>query len=292
MSYMNLSVEDFLAAINTANSTAFTAADVVIGTPQVVEGTWQGQVTTHNTALRLTAKAGGQYQGTKVLTFDRLKLNELTAAHIPGFRISAYNKDSVHDLIPMIAYWTGIHFTTDDLIDNPLTDNGDNTWTAILSAKPGSIGWIGNVSVIVKKGSAPINEMVQVTSLPGLNYPTPLDTDTYGQLYLYGYDFTSYFTQVQALAPGVINSTQADELVTMLKAVDISAGKALWTNTPGGTAWNLSGATVVSNGLNSVSLPTNPAYKYVLALQLDPAVLTPAGVMYLHYNDPFDPNAT
>ena len=292
MSYMNLSVDDFLAAINTANSTAFTPDDVVIGTPQVVEGTWQGQVTTHNTALRLTAKPGGQYQGTKVLTFDRLKLNELTAAHIPGFRISAYNKDSVHDLIPMIAYWTGIHFTTDDLIDNPLTDNGDNTWTAILSAKPGSVGWIGNVSVIVKKGSAPINEMVQVTSLPGLNYPTENVNDTFAQLYMYGYDFTSYFSQVQAMTPGVLTTEQADQLVTAFKAIDISAGKALWVNNPGDTQWNLAGATIISNGLNSGSLPTNPAYKYVMALQAAGSVLVPAGVMYLHYNDPFDPNAT
>lgn len=291
MSYMTKSVDDFLAALNAANSTAFTAADVVFGVPQVVEGTWQGQVTTHNTALRVTAKDGGAYQGTKVLTYDRLKLNDLIDANIPGFKVSAYTADTVYTLFPMIQYWTGIQFTTDDLNDAPLVDNGDNTMTAVLSAKPGSVGWIGNLSIVVTKGSAPIDELIQVTALPGLNYPTTLDTDTFAQLYMYGYDFTSYFTQVQAMSPGVIDSTQADQLVTAFKAIDVSAGKALWVNTPGATTWNLSGATVLSNGLNSASLPTNPAYKYVMELKLADTVLTPAGVMYLHYNDPFDPNA-
>lgn len=292
MSYMTKSVDDFLATLNAANSTAFTAADITFGVPQVVEGTWQGQVTSHNSAMRVTAKAGGAYQGTKVLTYDRLKLNDLVSANIPGFKVSAYTATTIYTLFPMLQYWTGIQFTTDDLNDGPLVDNGDNTMTAVLSAKPGSIGWIGNLSIIVTKGSAPIDEMVQVTALPGLNYPTANDQDTFAQLYMYGYDFTSYFTQVQAMAPGVLNSTQADQLVTAFKAIDISAGKALWVNNPGDTQWNLAGATVLSNGLNSGSLPTNPAYKYVMALQLAGGVLLPAGAMYLHYNDPFDPSAT
>lgn len=291
MSYMTKSVDDFLAALNAANSTAFTAADVDFGVPQVVEGIWQGQNTAHNSALRITAKAGGAYQGTKVLTYDRLKLNDLTAANIPGFKVSAYTANTVYTLFPMIQYWTGIQFTSDDLIDSPLVDNGDNTFTAVLSAKPGSIGWIGNLSITVTKGSAPIDELLTVTSLPGLNYPTANEQDTFAQLYMYGYDFTSYFSQVQSMAPGVITSTQADQLVTAFKAIDISAGKALWVNNPGDTQWNLAGATILSNGLNSTSLPTNPAYKYVMALQLAAGVLLPAGIMYLHYNDPFDPNA-
>lgn len=291
MSYMTKSVDDFLAALNTANSTAFTMADVIFGVPQVVEGTWQGQVTAHNSAVRVTAKAGSPYQGTKVLTYDRLKLNDLTADKLPGFKVSAYSATTVHTLLPMLQYWTGIQFTTADLVDSALTDNGDNTLTAVLAAQPGSLGWVGNLSVIVTKGSAPIDELVQVTSLPGLNYPTANVNDTFAQLYMYGYDFSTYFSTVQPIAPGVITSPQADALVTAFKALDISSGKALWVNNPGDTQWNLAGATVLSNGLNSASLPTNPAYKYVMALQLDPGVLLPAGVMYLHYNDPFDPNA-
>jgi len=288
---MNQSLIDVLLALNAANSTAFTPNDFTYGAPQVLTGTWQGQLTTLNTGLRITAKAGGAYQGSRPIAYDRLNLASLTAANLPGFKCAAYNITSVHSLLPMLAYWTGIQFTTDDLEDNALTDNGDNTQTAILQAKTGSLGWIGQATLTITKGAAPLDQLVTVTNLNGLNYPTANDTDTFALMYLYPYDFTSYFNTLSALAPGVLNTTQANAIRDMLLAVDTGNGKALWVNTPGTTAWNVAGATVVSNGLNSASLPTNSAYKYVLALRLDPTVLTPAGLSYLHYNDPFDANA-
>lgn len=288
MSYMTPSLTDFLKALNTANSTAYTVNDITFGVPQALSGTWQGQVTTRNTGVRVTAKAGGPYQGKRDLTYDRLNLASLTATNLAGFQCSAYNITTVHTLLPMLKYWTGIQFTTDDLENNPLVDNGDNTSTTTLTAKAGSLGWIGSATLIVTRGAAPIDQLVTVTSLNGLNYPTANDQDTFGALYLYPYDYTSYFSTMSAIAPGVIAGTQADALVAMLLATDLGAGKALWVNNPGVTAWNLAGATVVSNGLNTPALPTNSTYKYVMGLQLDPAVLTPAGLMYLHYNDPFD----
>ena len=288
---MTPSIPEFLASLNAANSTAYTVNDFTFGVPQVLSGTWQGQVTTRNTGIKLTAQSGSAYQGKVNLTYDRLNLASLTAANLPGFKCSAYQVTSVFGLLPMLQYWTGIQFTTDDLEDTALTDNGDGTQSTTLKAKVGSLGWIGQASLTITKGAAPIDQLVTVTSLNGLNYPTANDTDTYAQLYLYPYDFTSYFSTLSVLAPGVVNSTQANALRDMLLAVDTGAGKALWVNTAGVTAWNLAGATVVSNGLNSQSLPTNSSYKYVLGLRLDPTVLTPAGLSYLHYNDPFDANA-
>jgi hypothetical protein len=288
MSYMTPSLTDFLLALNTANSTSYTVNDITFGAPEALSGTWKGVVTTRNTGIRVTAKAGGAYMGKRDLTYDRLNLASLTATNLAGFQCSAYNVTDVHSLLPMLKYWTGIQFSTDDLVNNPLVDNGNNTSTTTLQAKAGSLGWIGSATLIVTRGAAPIDQLVTVTSLNGLNYPTANDQDTFGALYLYPYDYTSYFSTMSAIAPGVITSTQADALVAMLLATDLGAGKALWANNPGATAWNLSGATVVSNGLNTPALPTNSTYKYVMGLQLDPAVLTPAGLMYLHYNDPFD----
>lgn len=287
MSYMTPSLTDFLASLNAANSTAYVANDLTFGVPQALSGTWQGQVTTRNTVVRVTAKAGSPYQGTRQITYDRLDLAKLTAVNLAGFQCAAYNVTTLYNLLPMLQYWTGIQFTTDDLEDAPLVDNGDSTQTVLVKAKAGSLGWIGTATLTVTRGAAPIDQLVTVTSLNGLNYPTANDQDTYGALYLYPYDFTTYFSTLSAIAPGVISSTQADAIAAMLQAVDTGVGKALWTNTPGATAWNLAGATVVSNGLNTPSLPTNSAYKYVMGLQLDSSVLTPAGLMYLHYNDPF-----
>lgn len=288
MAYMTQSLPDVLAAINTANSTAYKVSEINFGVPEALSGTWKGQVTSRNTGIRLTAKAGSPYQGKRDLTYDRLNLATLNATNLPGFKCAAYNATTVHTLLPMLQYWTGIQFTTDDLEDDPLVDNGDNTQSVTLRAKAGSLGWIGSAPLVITKGAAPIDQLITVTSLNGLNYPTASDTDTYGAMYLYPYDYTSYFDTLNPIAPGVLTSPQADALVSMLLATDIGTGKTSWVNSAGVTSWNLAGATVVSNGLNSPSLPTNPTYKYVMGLRLDPSVLTPAGLMYLHYNDPFD----
>jgi hypothetical protein len=288
MAYMTQSLPDVLAAINAANSTAYKATEISFGVPEALSGTWKGQVTSRNTGVRITAVPGGPYQGKRDLTYDRLSLGTLNATNFPGFKCSAYNVTTVHGLLPMLRYWTGIQFTTDDLEDDPLVDNGNNTQSVTLRAKAASLGWIGSAPLVVSKGAAPIDQLISVTSLNGLNYPTASDADTYGAMYLYPYDYTTYFDTLSPIAPGVLTSTQADALKAMLLATDIGTGKTSWVNSAGVTSWNLAGATVVSNGLNSPSLPTNPTYKYVMGLRLDPSVLTPAGLMYLHYNDPFD----
>jgi len=288
---MNQPLSEFLAALNAANSTTYVASDFLYGTPQPVSGTWHGQVTTHNTAIKLTAAPGSLYQGVQTLTYDRLDLAALTPVNIPGLQCSAYDVTSVHGLYPALLNWTGIMFGDDDLEDLALVDNGDQTLTATLKAKAGSLGWIGQSTLSVKVGGAAIDQVITVTSLNGLNYPTASDTDVYGPLYMYPYDFTPYFSDIATLTTGVLATEKADAFVSAFNAVDLGSGKTLWVNTSGVATWNVFGATVVSNGLNSTSLPTNPAYKYVLVLQLDATVTTPAGLLYLHYNDPFNPDA-
>lgn len=284
-----LSVDSLLGYINKANGTTYVAADVVISKPQVVTGgSWHSQVTAKNTVARVSAAQGSNYRGSKQVVYDRLSLNNL--AGMKGFGVYAHGVTSNWGLIPALKNYTGLHFTTQDLVDTPLTDNGDGTFTAVLSASPDSLGWVGSVSLLVKDGGVPLDQAITVTNLLGLNYPTANEADTFGPIYLYGYDFTTYFADMSTMAPGVVSSTNADKLVVMLKALDISPNASAWTNTPGATAWNLSGATVVSNGINSSSLPTNQSYKYVMVLQLAAGVTTPAGVLYLHYNDPFDPS--
>lgn len=284
------SLDSLLYYVNLANATAYTLTDLLVSKPQVVSGSWHEQVTQKNTVVRLSAAPGSPYKGNKQVVYDRLNLANL--AGLKGFSVYAYQIPDVHSLIPAIANYTGLHFSTADLNNVSLVDNGDGNLKAVLTAHPDSIAWIGSVELIVKPGGVPLDAAVTVPNLPGLNYPTANDQDTFGAVYLYGYDFTTYFNDIALLGTGVLSDTNADKLVAALKATDISSGAALWTNTDGVTAWNLKGATVVSNGLNSSSLPTNQAYKYVLALNLASGVLTPAGTMYLHYNDPFDPSAT
>lgn len=291
MSFQLPTKTDILNAINTANNISLKMTDIVFSTPQVVAGSWRDQQTDKNSVMRVSAAPESNYQGSAIQLYDRLSLSSL--AFISGFKLVAPDAQTTHDLLANIKIFTGVEFTVDDLENLPIT-TVDNKRTAVLSAKPGSLGWVGNISLEVKEGGILLSDVVSQSNLPGLKYPNEEavpGVDTMGSIYLYGYDFTKYNTDLIGLVSGVIAPADATKLVDMLKVVDISAGKTLWNNDASSTEWSLEGATITRNGLNNTStLPTNPAYKYVLGITLKPSVTTPKGVLYLHYNDPFNPN--
>lgn len=291
MSYQKSSIDSLLGYLNAKNpGQVLTAADVSFTAPKLVAGTWREANTVHNTAVRIMGGTSGKYGGRQVITYDRLNLASL--AKIPGFQVRATGAKTVHDLIPNLRYYNGLRFTTDDLENTPIVQDSDGKLQAVLSAKANSLGWVGSVQIEVKAGGQKITEAVSVTNLNGLNYPTASDADVYGQLYTYGYDFTAYMSQLINLQAGkALTADDLTALVNMLKTVDVSSGKTLWNADSSSTTWSLAGATITYSGLNNdPTLPTNPAYKYVVALKLRDAVTTPKGTLYLHFNDPFNPD--
>lgn len=289
MSYQLPDQDSILSYVNTLNATAFKVGDVTFSNPQVVNGTWREQATSKNSAVRLIGVEAKGYAGRQVVLYDRLSIASL--ANIPGFRVMADNPATVHDLLTSIQLYTGVQFSTDDVENTAVFIDTDSKRKAVLTAKPNSLGWVGSLQVEVLQGGILLDEKVTTPDLPGLNYPTASDTDTYGAVYTYGYDFTPYFDTMINIPTGVLSGANADALVAALKAVDVSAGATLWNNTQGQTAWCLYGATVTFSGLNNpATMPTNPLYKYVVALTLAAGVTTPAGTLYLHFNDPFNPD--
>lgn len=295
MSFFQLpSKADIVRGLNSANGTSFLLSDLAFSNPKVVSGSWQGIASTRNTAIRVTA-ASASYQGSKVIQYNRLDLGQLANLH--GIeRLAAWEPKSTWDLLDPLAFYTGIKFDQTDLQNLPITLNADGSGQAQLSADPNSLGWIGSVVLSFVKGGVGLDSALTTTNLDGLNYPVsdavaPPTSAIQGPVYLYPYDFTSWQNTLLTYAPGVLSSNQADFLVAAIKAVDVGSGKSNWVNDSTSTAWNLNGASIVSNGLNNPNtLPTNPAYKYVLQLQLAANQTTPSGMLYLHYNDPFDPN--
>ena len=288
------SLTDLINQINAANGTSFAAANLSFSDPKVVSGTWQGLSSDRNSAIRATG-VGPTYQGNVVVLYDRLDLGQL--ANLPGIQNLAVNNPSTtYDILPDLYYYTGIQFTEADLQDLPITLT-DGAGQVQLSADPNSIGWQGSVMLNVVAGGTPIDVALAVPQMAGLNYPVadasaPPATAIYGPVYLYPYDFTSWQSEFLTYTAGVINSTQASEILSAIQTVDVGTGKSLWVaDSNNATSWELTGATIVSNGLNNPSeLPTNPNFKYVMVLQLAAQVTTPAGLLYLHYNDPFNPD--
>ena len=285
MSYLLESKKAALKDINAANGTTYTVDDVTFGVPSPSQGSWLGGVTERNTVVRLTATPGGPYEGTQQVAYDRLSLNDLP--RVKGWKAIQTNPTTIYNLLPYIKYFTGVTLTTDDVVDGGFTSNGDNTYAGTLVAKADSIGWIGSTPITVYPGGVRLDEVITQANLPGLNYPTELDTDIYGQFYLYSYDFSPYYdTLVDLNDDDELEGAALTAVVNAIKAVDIGSGKDLWNGNAGTATWSLAGATVVRNGLNGSDLPTNPSYKYVLVLRPRDGMTTPAGNLYLHYNDP------
>lgn len=296
MSFQHASVPDLLAAINLANTIALTTNDVTWSVPQVVQGTWRDQVTSKNTAINIVANEGNpNYQGIRAILYDRLKLQEL--ANIKGFSVQSPEVATTHEILPALKIFTGLQISVDDIEDTPILDNGDGTHTAVLTAKATSKGWIGAVNLPITAGGMALDDAIIQPALTGLNYPTTLDNGIFALVYTYGYDFTAFFDDIEDIVPSDGNGEvhlsyeKAGLVAAALRALDVSSGRTLWSNDGGTAAWSLFDAVVIYNGLNNSSLPTNQDYKYVLGLRLRPGVDIPSGEFYLHYNDPFDPNA-
>lgn len=280
--------------VNAANGTTrFTVNNVLFSNPAPIAGTWREGTTLKNTYLKATAAPTADFKGKTILVYDRLNLGDFS--HFRATRqLPCYQVDSVHDILSNILYYYAIKLTTDDVEDDPITLDGQGKGTVTVRAKTTSLKWLGSLTFDIVPGGALVTQYLQATTLNGLNYPvTDETTQTSALVYCYGLDFTGFRDAFLTIEDEqVITPADALKVVDALKAVDKGTAAALWTGVDAtATLWNIFGATVVYNGLNSLAYSSNPAYKYILVLELAGTVTKPTGRFILHYNDPEDPNA-
>jgi hypothetical protein len=286
--------QSLLDYINTANGTTrFTALNTALSVPQPVAGTWREGTTTKNTFVKATPMPGADFKGKTYLVYDRLQLGDFRHFR-PVRTLPCYQVDSVHDILSNILYYYAIKLNADDVEDDPIVLDGEGKATVTVRAKPGSLIWLGSVTFDIIPGGALIDSYLQATTLNGLHYPVDdFTTQTSALIYTYGYDFSGFRDQFLLIDDGgVITQPQAQFIADALKTLDKGIGAALWVGVDAtATLWNLFGATCVYNGLNSIEYASNPAYKYIMVLELAGTVTKPSGRFILHYNDPEDPNA-
>jgi len=275
---------------NTVGTFRFTTATCFLSKPIPTEGTWREETTDKNTFLRISAKPTANFKGQAVITYNRLNLGDYLHFR-PEATLPAHAPETVHDLIPNFLFYFGIYLREDEVHDDPLSlveGAGDVT----IRMKEDALIFYGEITIPVIPGGANINILATKKELDGLNYPVdnPL-TEVSALLYCYPLDLSEHRDSILPIEEGIISDTDATTLADIIKLVDIATNKDSWNSDPEALTWSLQGATVIHNGLNNISMPTNQKYKYVMALDLREGVTMPSGRFYLHYNDPFDPDA-
>lgn len=287
------SKQSLLDYINSANGvTRFNGFNLLFSNPQPTKGTWREETTTKNTYVKATASVSADFKGKAFLTYDRLNLADFSHFR-PVRKLPCYKVTTVHQLLSNILYYYALKLGTADVEDDPLTLDGTGAGTITVRAKTTSLIWTGSITFDVIPGGALVDDFLKVTLLAGLNYPVDdFATQTSAILYTYGFNFSEWRDIFIPIPEGVLLPANAAKVADALKVLDKGIGALLWTATDAvATAWNLWGAKVIHNGLNSTEYPSNQTYKYVMVLELASTVTKPSGRFILHYNDPEDPNA-
>lgn len=280
--------------INTANSTTrLNLNNVALSRPYPVSSSRYEEATTKNTwSYVVPAGTTPIFKGRKVVFWNRLTLSDF-ARFRTSRQVKAPKPTTVHELLPAIKYYLAINLTADDVENDPLNLDQDGVGTVTVRAKDTSPLWVGSVTFDVIPGGLPFEQHLTNVTPNQLKYPIDnYKTGTSAALVAYPIDATEYRDELLVIEEGLLHGQGLATILNLLLRLDVSSdGKTLWNIGAGSKEWALQGATVFYNGLNEAALPTNPAYKYVIGIELRGDVTIPTGRFYLHYTDPEDASA-
>lgn len=144
-------------------------ADLHVGEPRVNDDPER----VGDTAVTITSLIPKKYTGSVVATFDKIDLEWIFATYLGIEHLSLQTRaNSVHDLIPALQINYGMNVTEVDLIDDPITWE-DNEAIVAMRASPDSMYYKGGIlTEVIRPQLIGLSEIIQVTRLGGLNYPT------------------------------------------------------------------------------------------------------------------------
>lgn len=183
-----------------------TAVNTKLGVPAVIATPGLNKL---NTSIVLAAVPGGDYIGRKTVNYRRIDLAALTRGMTIAIdRYSATQSAAgtvvftIYQLLPFINQRYGLNLTTDDIADGNILRgstlvNGQYTTVVTVTAKSGSLGYIGSFSLRWTGAAQDIALMLAITELPARKFPGGSDfSDNHTVLnaLTYGYDWTTIFT--------------------------------------------------------------------------------------------------
>lgn len=267
-------LDEILGAIKTLNNVELIAGEYTFGTPTAVAPDASGT----NTSLLVTAlNPLSPYDGSTTIRYKRLNLADLLI--LISVNIKAYDIHTMADFVAVLNKRHGIGFEEGDIVDGPL-NLVDGAGDVTIVAEANSMGWIGEVTFHVTLGAQPLSDVITVTQLPGLNYPSPQITKPYASV---GY---SYWRNMSPYYEDLINVIVGTADLGIIKDALVAASGDAW-QLVGASRFSLDGANVSYAGPTSGEPLSNQDYDHVIIVDLDDAMsLGWSGQLVLHFNDP------
>lgn len=230
-----------------------------------------------NTSITISAiSPRSPYDGSVTVHYTRLDL-AILANYLPS-PLRGHGLTTILAVQTLLNKNYGLNFQTTDLEQGPVTTLVSDQGSVTLTAAENSLGWIGTVDLDFVKGDYDINAVVTVKDLPGMVYPARDESKPFGEFYSYWRDFTAYQSTLTPL------TVQGNDLET-IRGVLATETKAAWVTNANGR-YSLLGASIFYNGPVAGYPRSNPAYGYVLVVDLGVGSLGFSGQLILHYGLP------
>lgn len=270
-----------LEVIEQKNGIRLDPADYDLSTPEPYTPP-AGNSSTANTKVVFTANnVAAPYQGEITFYYNRLDLHDVQK--MVELTLRSPELLTTHDVLPSLNRRFGLNLKESDIVLRD-TDAYDGYRIATLEATETSLGWIGQATVTVAEGDLDLEEHLTVTSLGGLEYPTPFATRPFAYFYSYWRDLSTHHAYLDTIETG-------DPIGLSMTSVLNDVTKDVWVAT-GQSEYSLNRAEIIYAGSTQDHPQANTAYDRVIEIALnhdDCTMLT--GNLLLHYSEPEDPNA-
>lgn len=282
-----------IESINRLNGLALVVAEYVFGEPTAIDPLVLPPDLTPaqkaidekvNTSMTITAKDQySLYQGETTVYYHRMDLKELIRQTPLMADVMALN--TTMDIVAALNKKYGLILTADDIVDRPLTTEEkdlDNPISVTLEAMPLSWGWIGNVSVGIRRGGYKLGDYIKGDKINAFDYPATYSTKPFAAVYSYWRDFSAEFAKLDTIVEG---TTQLE----LIRQVLVSVTKDAWTLTAN-QRYSLADAKVVAVGFTEdAAADYNVQYDRFVRVSLDPVkCLGYIGDLYFHFNEPLE----
>ena len=267
--------QQFVAELNSKNDAVATLADLLFGVPEAT--TAEEQTSTGKETKTKVTGQGAKYYGETWIYYNRQNLSTPLANQL--LKIDFHHPvTTLYDQLYLLNEQLSSTFTEQDIEDH-VFDPAVTEGVITLTAKAGSLGWKGSVSVAYDVID-PTDVVIPDVLLDGVMTPNNSTDLEQAALRYSWWDFKDNRDYFLGLSVGDLSAEDQSTLRDILIAVDGTQ----WSLT-GPAEYTLAGAKVIYVG-NDVSQAISTLFPNVLVIELSSQCLLMTGRLYLHFSDP------